>query len=122
VSKEYLRKLDEEDSKLVGELTMDKELTLDKLLSFRLPEAKCFVPPVPCGDTMAPIMSLLPMYQAVLLPIYSHYSERTMWGASRKISKVSVFKRQHGLTPSELIVLAEKGRVIPYFESSYVAL
>lgn len=119
MSKEHLRKLDEEDEKLVDELFADKELmTLEKLLGFQLPKARCFVPPVPCGNTMAPIMSLVPMYETVFLPVYSHY-----WRDENeyKISKDSVFKRQHSLTPSELTILAEKGCVIPYFESSYVS-
>ena len=117
MSKEYLRKLDEEDKKLVDELVTGDELTLEKFLGFRLPKAKCYVPPVPCGSTMAPIMSLVPMYDTVLLPIYSVYkTERRQY----KISKVSIFERQHGLTPSEMVILAEKGRVIPYFPYNYV--
>ena len=116
--KEHLMKLDKEDKKLVDELLQDEELTLEKLLGFRLPEARCYVPPVPCGSTMAPVMSLVPMYQTVLLPIYSYYETKKR---EYKITKVSVFERQHGLTPSELVVLAEKGRVIPYFLSDYAA-
>ena len=121
MSKERLRKLDEEDEKLVKELAVDKELTLEQLLGFRMPKAKCFVPPVPCGRTMAPVMSLVPMYEVVVLPIYSHYwPPRESRQRFYKISKVSVFRKQHGLSPSELVILAEKGRVIPYFEASYV--
>ena len=121
MSKERLKKLDEEDKKLVHELVIDEELTWYKLLGFRLPEAKCFIPPAPCGHTMAPVMSLVPMYEVVLLPISSHYwPVRPPRQRFCRISKVSVFKWQHGLTPSDLVILAEKGRVIPYFERGYV--
>lgn len=67
-------------------------------------------------------MSLVPMYDAVLLPIHPNY-----WVSAgtkvdeRKISAVSVFKELHGLSPTDLKTLAEKGRVIPYFESFYSA-
>ena len=121
MSKKRLKKLDKEDKKLVDELLKDEEITLQKFLGFRLPKARCFVPPVQCGYTAAPVMSLVPMYDVVLLPIYPFYlrDTRTSEGSS-KISKVSVFKKQHGLTPSELVILAEKGQVMPYFPYDYV--
>jgi len=121
MSKEDLRKLDQEDEKLVHEIeSTEKFMTVGKLLGFRLPKNKCFVPPVPCGKTAAPLMSIVPMYDTVLLPIYSHYwTDSGKKLQDLKISKVSVFKKLHGLTPSDIKTLAEKGRIIPYFESAY---
>ena len=87
LSKEELRKLDEEDKKLVEEVGgEEKYIELDDLLGFQLPKTKCFVPPVPCGDTMAPLMSLVPLYGTVILPIYSYYS-RDIAGKFKKYQK-----------------------------------
>lgn len=45
MSKEDLKRLDQEDEKFVDELTStEKSMTLDKLLGFKLAKSKCFVP------------------------------------------------------------------------------
>ena len=118
-----LRKLDEEDRKLADELrermrTSQEPLKLEALLGFQLPKTKCFVPSVDCGHIMTPLMSLVPIYENVLLPIHSNYWPYEGNKAIR-IEEDSTFKSQHGLIPSDLAILAEKGRVIPYFSARY---
>lgn len=117
-----LKKLAQEDKKFFYELVTSfknqETFRSEELFGFQLPKNRCFVPSIPCGDTTTPLMSLVPLYETILLPIYSSYWPHK--GSQKlRIEEDSMFKRQHGATPSDLIVLAEKGRVIPYFSEPY---
>lgn len=117
-----LERMTKEDNKLFSELLSryktKETLEIDELLGFRLSETRCYIPRVKCGFTPAQLMSLVPLYQTVFLPVCSSYwpqkGQRML-----KIKDDSTFKKVHDLTPDELATLAEKGRVIPYFDDDY---
>lgn len=120
MSQEYLKRLEKEDKELLKEYAqweLSGKSTPEKIAGFRLPKTSSLIPEIPCGQTAMPIMALLPLYETVLLPIYPSVPKPN--GSVRKITKVSLFRSQHGLTPDELSVLAMKGRVIPYFVYGY---
>jgi len=117
-----LKKLALDDEKLFYEFAprIEGQETpkLEELLGFQLSENRCFIPSVPCGDTTSSVMSLVPLYQTILLPIYPDYWPHK-GNEMIRIIEDTMFKRQHGVTPNDLILLAEKGRVIPYFSRPY---
>jgi hypothetical protein len=121
---DYLKKLDEDNNKLVHEL-IDKLkntgiVNLDELIGFKLQKSRCFVPRVLCNMVSYPVMSLIPLYDVVFVPIFSEFE------INKKTVKISgdkgeeMFKTLHGFTPTEIAMLSEKGRLIPYFVEKYV--
>jgi hypothetical protein len=116
----------EEDSKLFSELRdrckskyeNEQTIEINDVLGFKLAETRCYIPQVKCGSVPARLMSLVPVYQTVFLPISSSYWPHK--GQSMlKIKDDPTFKLMHDLTPGELAILAEKGRVIPYFADDF---
>ena len=121
MDKEYLKRLDKEDDELAEEYAewqASGEANPEKIAGFRLRGTRSLVPELPCWLTAASIMSLLPLYETIFLPIYPHFrtEDEEEW---RKIDEVPVFRSRHGLTPDEISTLAAKGRVIPYFTTRF---
>jgi hypothetical protein len=115
-----LQKLDAEEEKLAREVFgNEKKISLDKLLGFRIPKARCFIPRYPCRISTDPITAILPLYETVFFPIYPDY-RRNKRSSVEKITKDSVFKSVHGLSTHEIVGLSEKGRIVPCFAERYV--
>lgn len=131
MSGHYLKDLAKEDKELFGELasSLEKDLTpesageiLRKCLGFGLKESRCFIPSIACGQTWIPLTALIPIYDTIIAPVSPTYSlmKASPKGiVTKKIRKASEFEKVHGLTLSNMVKLAEKSRVIPYFTAPY---
>jgi hypothetical protein len=117
-----LKRMDEEDTRLLDELSTFYENrerpTADKLLGFKLAESRCFITPLPCRTMVTQITSLIPLYETVIMPIYPQYQDGI---EIKKIVDDVTFRKVNYLTPTELATLAEKGRVLPYFTNKYTS-
>jgi hypothetical protein len=115
--------MDDEDKRLFDELSAFYESrerpTVDEVLGFKLAESRCFIPYLPCRTMRTHITSLIPLYEAVIMPIYPNCQVGK--DKTKKIADDAAFQSVHCLTPTELATLAEKGRVLPYFTNEYTS-
>ena len=105
-----------DDEKLLKEFSKDNSLDTEKALGFKIKPASCFIAPSPCSCNTSHVTSLIPLYDMVFLPVYSKYFKKNE-DNSKTVVKINSksFENFHGLTVNELKLLAQEGRVIPYF-------
>ena len=99
--------------------------SIKDIIGFELKGAKVFAPRMFCGH-LAPsissycplvqkpgisILSLLPLYDTLIYPIQTH-------SAGTKLSE-KIFKTYYEISLSDFLMIAEQGRIIPYFVSAY---
>ena len=121
---DLLKRLDEEEKK-IGEDILESieekdgliDFSIKDVLGIELERPLVTIPRVGCGVPSSSVWSLLPLYQSVILPISPRiaFDEKT----AKKITTVKEFEHYYDMTPDEFAILAQKGRVIPYFSQYF---
>ncbi len=124
-----LKKIDEENSSYLEENWEKAEkgkLTIDDILGFKIKSSRVFIPRVPCSyaspsnakcgfseeESNNLIFSLTPLYDTLIYPIPNDYE------FGKKMTAES-FESTNNIKINDFIKFIEKGRIIPYFETSY---
>lgn len=107
-SKDYLKRLDKEGASFEEEMmphVLKSDCTLKDIFGFELTDDKAR------ADLHDPqevrLRALLPLYDEIVIVIPDSYKDK------------KTFKEQLQFDPEEIALLAEKGRVIPSFNSKY---
>lgn len=115
LSLKLLEKLDKEDKKFADEFfqpVSSGNLNPEDILGFKLPKSRIFVPDRRCPIPIISLYTLLPLYDSIIFPIIPAIDKE-------KIKSVKAFSMVHGLSPDDIAVLAQKGRVYPRLAGSF---
>ena len=123
---ERLKRLDREATDLALELfermiQQNWEFEIWRIMGFKTSSPSVMIPYNLCGLPMISPFALLPLYNCVFFPVspfYEGYDETEKYKTTR-IKDKKTFRLVHGLSPEEMALMAEKGRMIPCFMSGY---
>lgn len=122
--KDLLESRDKEESKFVIDRQEEihrGQITLEHLLGFKIPKstAKAIMPYILCERSVISPYALLPIYDCVFFPIYRFVRWYKNGEIYRIVDEKSFRFIHRGVNPEEIALLAEKGRLIPYFVDGY---